>query len=806
MARKRGWERGDPEAKAEARKYAHPVPSRTFIRSFLEERGVPVPLPELVEAFGLDRDERGALAARLEAMVRDGEVLRNRRQGYCLVDRIAVVTGVVTAHRDGFGFVVPDQDEAEDVYLSSRYMRELIHGDRVAVRVRGHDARGRPEGVLVEVLERNTTSVVGKYLQERGVGFVVPENPRITHRLVVPADAAGAARPGEVVLAEITAQPTRQTQPIAKIVRRLGQPDAPGIEIEIAIHAHGLPTDWPGAVEAELRRVGEEVPEGAKRGREDLRDLPLVTIDGADARDFDDAVYCESTPSGWRLYVAIADVAHYVERGSALDDEARSRGTSVYFTRRVLPMLPEVLSNGLCSLKEMVDRLCMVCEMRIDRDGKISRSRFYEGVMRSRARLTYEEVAAMLFGGDAKLRRKHARLLPHLEDLDGVYRALLAQRRRRGAIDFELPEAYVELGEDRRIESISSYERNDAHRIIEECMIAANVSAARFLGRNRLPTLYRVHDRPPPEKLEELKAFLGTLDVRFPRVKQAEPAHFARVLERIRGGPYETLVETILLRSMSRAAYQPENQGHFGLALDQYVHFTSPIRRYPDLLVHRAIKHAIGGGKAGSFPYSRRDMERLGQHCSMTEKRADEATRDAIAWLKCEFMLDRVGEEFDGVITGVMGFGVFVQLRDVFVEGLVHVTALENDYYELDAPGHRLVGARSKQVYQLAAPLRVRVVRVDMEQRRIDFEPADRTTRSRPGRPRKAGGKPRRKTSTRASEKPRGKTSTGAGGKPRGKTSTGAGKPRGKTGAGPGGKAPDEKPGRRRRRPRRRRD
>jgi ribonuclease R len=547
----------------------------------------------------------------------------------------------------------------------------------------------------------------------------------------VPADAVGSAKPGQVVLAEITAQPTRQTQPIGRIIKVLGKPDAPGIEIEIAIHAHGLPTDWPEAVQNQARRLGAEVPAAAKRDREDLRDLPLLTIDGADARDFDDAVFCEPTPSGWRLYVAIADVAHYVERGSPLDVEAQGRGTSVYFTRRVLPMLPEALSNGLCSLNPQVDRLCMVCEMRVARDGQVSRARFLEGVMRSQARLTYEEVAAMLFDGDAKLRRRHARLLPHLEDLHDVFRALLAQRRKRGAIDFDIPEAYVELGEDRRIESISSYERNDAHRMIEECMIAANVSAARFLGRNGIPTLYRVHDKPTEERFKELKAFLATFGVPFPRVKDLQPRHFARVLERIKGKSYDTLVETVLLRSMARAAYQPDNLGHFGLALAEYAHFTSPIRRYPDLLVHRAVKHALSGRKPGSFPYSPKDMERLGKHCSMTERRADDATRDAIAWLKCEFMLDKVGEEFDGVITGVTGFGLFVQLQQVFVEGLVHVTSLENDYYEHDAPRHRLVGTRSNKVYQLAAPLRVRVVAVDMEQRRIDFEPVESKVRSR---------------------------------------------------------------------------
>jgi ribonuclease R len=739
MPKKRAWERLDPEAKSEARNYPHPVPSRTYIQQHLEEQGVPVRFDDLVEAFGLNQRERKALGVRLKAMVRDGQVIQNRRAGYCLVDRIALTTGVVSAHRDGFGFVVPDQDGVADVHLSSRTMQRLMHGDRVAVRIRGYDRRGRPEGSLVEVLERNTSSVVGKYLREHGVGFVVPQNPRIQHRIVVPADAAAAAKPDQVVVAEITAQPTREREPIGRIVRVLGNPYAPGIEIETAIHAHGLPTDWPVAVQKEVRRLGKDVPAEAKRGREDLRPLPLLTIDGADARDFDDAVFCEPTAAGWRLYVAIADVAHYVERGSPLDEEARSRGTSVYFTRRVLPMLPEVLSNGLCSLNPKVDRLCMVCEMRVGRDGKVSRARFFQGVMRSQVRLTYEEVAAMLFDGDAKLRRKHAALLPHLEDLQDVFRALLAERRRRGAIDFDIPEAYVELGEDRRIESISTYERNDAHRMIEECMIAANVSAARFLARHKLPTLYRVHDEPTQERFKELKILLATFGVPFPRVKDLQPRHFAQVLERIKGKSYDTLVETLLLRSMARAAYQPDNLGHFGLALSQYVHFTSPIRRYPDLLVHRAIKHALSGKKPGSFRYSSKDMDRLGQHCSMTERRADDATRDAIAWLKCEFMLDKIGETFDGVITGVMSFGVFVQLQDVFVEGLVHVTSLENDYYDHDAPRHRLVGARTRKVYQLAAPLRVRVTKVDMEQRRIDFEPVEPKLRSQRKRDRDKG-------------------------------------------------------------------
>ena len=745
MTKRRKWQELDAEAESQAKTYKNPIPSRAYILALLEERGVPVPFDELVDDLELDRRESKALSNRLRAMVRDGQVLRNRRDGYCLVDRLPVVTGSVSAHRDGFGFVLPDREETDDVFLSPRSMRELMHGDRVAVRVKGRDRRGRPEGEVVEVLERATTTVVGRYVRQRRVGFVVPENPRITHRIVIPREAAGKARRGQVVLAEITSPPTRETDPIGKIVKVLGKHDAPGIEVDIAIHAHGLPTEWPKAVTRETRRLGDAVPARAARGRKDLRDLPLVTIDGADARDFDDAVYCEETRSGWRLYVAIADVSHYVTPDSALDREAEDRGTSVYFTRRVVPMLPEALSNGLCSLKEGVDRLCMVCEMQIARDGTVSRSRFFEGIMHSHARLTYDEVAAMLFSKDRKLRRRHADLLPDLERLHAVFEALLRQRRKRGAIDFELPEAFVELGEDLRIESISTYERNDAHRMIEECMIAANVAAARFLSRKKLPTLYRVHDDPSDEKLTDLKAFLATLGVRFPKVKDVQPRHFSRVLAQVRGEPHADLVETILLRSMSRAAYQPDNLGHFGLALDEYAHFTSPIRRYPDLLVHRAIKHALRGRKPAGFEYSRKDMERLGEHCSMTGARADQATREAVDWLKCDFMLDKIGDEFDGVITGVTHFGVFVQLEDVFVEGLIHVTALDNDYYDFDATRHRLVGSRTKKIYQLAAPQRVRLVAVDMEQRRIDFEPVAPPARKRRRRP----------SAKRAAEKPR---------------------------------------------------
>lgn len=743
----------DPEARAEARRYPRPIPSRALVRKLLRDRGVPLTLRDMAEALELDARERRGLEARLRAMVRDGELIRNRRGGFCLVDELDLVTGVVRGHPDGYGFVIPESGGDGDVYLPPRAMRELFDGDRVALRIVRRDRRGRAEGEVVEVLERRTETIVGRLFRDRGVTFVVPENRRIPHRIVVAPGADGGARQGQVVVVRLVEPPSRHGEPIGEVIQVLGEPDAPGMEIEIAIRNHGLPCEWPDEVRAEVRKLGRSLSRAALRDRDDLRELPLVTIDGEDARDFDDAVFCAPTPSGWRLTVAIADVAHYVEPGSALDREALRRGTSVYFTRRVLPMLPEELSNGLCSLRPEEDRLAVVCELLVSRDGSLGRARFREAVIRSRARLTYTEVAALLYRGDAALRRGRASLLPHLEELDRLYRALRRARRRRGAIDFDLPEAYIELGEDRRIESIGTYERNDAHRIIEECMIAVNVAAARMLGRRRLPTLYRVHDAPPPDKLEELADFLESLGIPFPRARSVRPLHFARVLDRVKRSPHRTLVETVMLRSMARACYDPDNRGHFGLALPEYVHFTSPIRRYPDLLVHRGIKHLLRGGRPRAFAYDRAEMERLGAHCSMTERRADDATREAIDWIKCEFMRDKVGEAFEGSIVGVTHFGLFVQLRDFFVEGLVRIASLPNDYYEFDARRHRLVGRRSGRVYQLASPLRVRVAQVDMEQRRIEFVPVEPPTEA-PERPRRgrrpapaggAGGASRRK-------------------------------------------------------------
>ncbi len=743
MTKKYNWRRDDPHRQREARRYEKPGPSRKYLLHVLEDLGVPVSFETLAKHLALSgRDERQALGARLGAMVRDGQILKNRRDEYCLLGKLPLVTGTVTGHRDGFGFVIRD-DGGDDVFLAPRQMRSVIHGDRVAVRIKGTDRRGRDEGSLVEVIERRTPEIVGRYVVESGVGFVVPDNPRIAHQVIVPRGKAKRARNGQIVMVRVTEWPTERHPPVGEINEVMGDEAAPGMETDIAIRAHGLPHRWPDAVDREMRRFGKTVPTAAKKDREDLRGVPLVTIDGADARDFDDAVYCEPQGKGFRLLVAIADVAHYVQPGSALDDEAADRGTSVYFPNRVVPMLPEGLSNGLCSINPKVDRLCMVCEMRVSAEGKVTRARFFEGVMRSAARLTYAEVAAMLYDGDTALRRKHRRLLVHLEHLDRLYRRFARARRRRGAIDFDMPEVRFSFDERGRVSGVTRYERNDAHKIIEECMIAANVQAANFLKRHRMPTLYRCHGEPDEDRVTDLREFLGELGLSLPTRGKPEPKHYRDVLRAASGRPDAMLIQTVLLRSMQQAVYAPKNIGHFGLALPYYAHFTSPIRRYPDLLVHRGIRHVLRGGKAKDFRYGAKAMESLGIRCSAAERRADEASREAMDWLKCEFMQDKIGDEFDGMITGVTEFGLFVQLTDIQVEGLVHISSLGADYFRHDRAHHRLVGERTGQVFRLTDRVRVRVLRASLEDRKIDFELAD-AGRERAPRSKRRRGRSRR--------------------------------------------------------------
>ncbi len=730
--------RRDPQRAREARRYANPIASREYVLQTLEDKGRPMAASALSAALGVDSArDMVALTKRLRAMERDGQIIRNRRGDYGLVRKMDLVRGRVVAHRDGFGFLIPDEG-GDDLFLSPREMRALMHGDRAVARITEIDRQGRRQGALVEILERNTHRVVGRYRRDSGVGFVSPDNRRLHHDIVIPDSATGGAGHGQVVVAEIVEQPTRRSQPIGAIVEVMGDHMAPGMEIDVAIRAHDLPCEWPEAVVEEAEALPSTVTQAASRGRKDLRDLPLVTIDGADARDFDDAVYCSPATSGWKLTVAIADVSAYVKPGTPLDAEARLRGTSVYFPERVVPMLPEKLSNGICSLRPDEDRLCMACELHVGADGQIKRSRFFEAVMRSRARLTYDQVAAAVVERDARARKDLSSVIDHLDQLYKLYGAFKRARDRRGAIDLDTHEARIVFGADKKIESIDSQTRNDAHRLIEECMIAANVAAARFLERHRIPTLYRVHERPAADRVTELREFLSEVGVKLAGGAEPEARHFAALIKRTADRADGELIQTVLLRSLAQAAYSPRNVGHFGLSLESYAHFTSPIRRYPDLLVHRAIKHLIEKRSPDTFDYDADAMAGLGAHTSMTERRADEATRDAVSWLKCEFMLDRIGEEFDGTIMGVTSFGVFVTLDDIYVEGLIHVSALGNDYFHYDPAGHRLMGERGGSVFQLADRVRVRVQRVDLDERKIDLELAVKAKRDkRRGGPRR---------------------------------------------------------------------
>ena len=727
MSRKADWKDKDPRFREESARYGKPVPSREHLLKTLADAQEPLGFDALVERLGLhERALRQALSKRLAAMVRDGQLLLNRTDEYCLIDRLSLVVGTVSGHRDGFGFLVADGG-GDDLFLPYREMRMLMHGDRAAARVIGRDERGRPEGTIVEVLERRTKQVAGRFSLEAGVGFVVPDNRRISHRVVIPPQYVGPARHEDLVVAEIIEQPSRNRDPVGKVTRVLPQGGSADTAIDLAIASHGLPHEFSAGALRESRKYGREVDAAGRAGRLDLREFPLVTIDGEDARDFDDAVWAEPAAGGFRLIVAIADVSHYVRPGTELDTGARERATSVYFPTRVLPMLPEALSNHLCSLMPKVERLCMACDMHVTRAGRVTASSFHVAVMRSAARLTYTQVAAMLEGRDEKARREFVAVLPVLECLQRVYLALRQWRETRGALDFEAPEVRVLVDEAGSVADIREYPRNDAHRLIEECMIAANVEAARFLKKHKMPALFRIHGRPEEERVQELKRFLALRGVHLDIEGELAPARLQKTLQTIIARPDAGVLQNAIIRSLPQALYQPLNIGHFGLALEEYAHFTSPIRRYPDLLVHRGIRHALAGGKAADFGHPPREMEVLGQECSMRERRADEATRSVVAYLKCEFMRPKIGGEFDAVATGVVEFGVFVQLVGMQVDGLVHVTSLPRDYFRFHEADRTLVGERTGLRLAIGDTLRVRLLRVDSAERKIDFELVTKT-------------------------------------------------------------------------------
>jgi len=693
-----------------SRDAADPRALERAILSALQRAGAPLGRRELAQRIA----PRGAGAKRafedaLAALLRSGRILENRAGSLLVAERIDLVAGRIEGHADGHGFLVPDAG-GPPVFLPPAEMRQVLHRDRASVRVTGADARGRPSGVVVEVLERANRRVVGRLHGEHGVLVLAPEDRRMAQDILVPPDGAGGARAGQVVTVELVSQPSKHAQPVGRVVEVLGDYGDAGMEIEIALRKFDLPHEFPRAAIAQARGVPEEVREEDARGRRDLREHPFVTIDGETAKDFDDAVFAVREGKGFRLWVAIADVSHYVRPGDALDREARARGTSVYFPRRVIPMLPEKLSNGLCSLNPDVDRLAMVCEMPIGPDGEVGRYEFYPAVFRSHARLTYREVWAKLESGRAPA---------HVATLYGVFKALVAARGRRGAIDFETVETRMEFDAHGKIRRIVAEPRNDAHRLIEECMLAANVCAGEFLAARKQPALYRVHGVPAEEKVRALRDFLAELGLQLGGGDEPRPKDYAQLLERIKARPDFALLQTILLRSLKQAVYTPENVGHFGLAFDAYVHFTSPIRRYPDLLVHRGIKAALAGRR-----YEEPDWEALGRHCSETERRADDASRDVESWLKCHYMQDHVGRVFEGAVTGVTAFGLFVTLDDYFVDGLVHISELGRDYFQFDAVRHQLLGERTKKRYRLADRMKVRLVRVDLETRKIDFVPA----------------------------------------------------------------------------------
>jgi ribonuclease R len=738
----------DPYADREAAKYENPLPSREYILKVMEEEGAPVSVEKLWKLLEIRRSEREILGRRLNAMERDGQILRNRKDALCIAEKLNLIPGKVQGHPDGFGFLIPDAG-GDDLFLSPKEMAKVLHGDRAMVRQAGVDRRGRPEGKIVEVLERANTRLVGRLIRERGVVLVAAEDRRINQDILVEPGRDMGAQAGQVVMVELIEQPSVYAQPIGKVVEILGNYADPGMEIEIALRKHQLPYEFLPAAVKQAEAYPKQVQKKDWAGRVDLRELPLVTIDGETARDFDDAVFCEPQGKGWRLVVAIADVSFYVKPGEPLDQDAYERGNSVYFPRRVIPMLPEALSNGLCSLNPDVERLCMVCDMQIDGQGRIKRYKFYPSVMRSKARMTYTKVYDMIINPEGETAREYAWLMPHVQHLYALFQILLKAREKRGAIEFETIETLMMFNDNGKIDRIVPSSRNDAHRLIEECMLAANVCASDFLKEHHHPALYRIHEGPTLEKLEKLRGFMAEFGFTLSGGDTPHAKDYGKLMSLIKGRPDEQLLQTVLLRSMQQAVYSPDNVGHFGLAYESYTHFTSPIRRYPDLLIHRAIKAVLEGKK-----YSAGNWTELGMHCSLTERRADDATRDVEAWLKCFYMQDKVGETFNGTVAGVTSFGLFVALDEVYVEGLLHVTELGNDYFNFDNMRHEMAGERTGVRYRLGDRLRVKVARVDMETSKIDFVLATEEVEAPEPTPEKASARKTLTAKPRPSAKP----------------------------------------------------
>lgn len=729
----------DPFLAREKEKYPNPLPSREFILELLTKEGVPVAPHFLIDALSISEEEAPLFLRRLRAMERDGELLFNRKGALCVAEKLDLIRATIIGHPEGYGFAKPD-DGSADLSLDAWEMRKVLPKDRVMIRESGIDRRGRREGKVVEVVDHGITRVVGRFNNLRGIFTLQPHDRKIKHEFLIPPEEAGNANDGDVVVLEITSYPSRNAQPIGRVVEILGQVGDPGMEIEIALRAHDLPFEFSAETEAlakatpqKVRKKDWQLP--GKLERIDLRKMALVTIDGETARDFDDAVFAEPKGKGWRVVVAIADVSHYVTPDDALDTTARERGTSVYFPRRVIPMLPEELSNGICSLNPDVERCCMVCDMEVSRKGDVKKYEFYPAVMLSKARFTYTDVWALLSGEKKPEDHSGGHLLPNLRHLYDVFKAFQATRKTRGAIDFDTQETQILFDDHGKIANIVPVVRNDAHKLIEECMLAANVCAADFIIQNKQPCLFRVHQGPTPEKLLALHQFLNEAGLALTGGNTPTALDYAALVQRLHGRPDAPVLQTVLLRSMQQAVYTPNNQGHFGLAYEAYTHFTSPIRRYPDLMVHRTIKSILAGKKA-----KKENWEQLGNQCSSTERRADDASREVTNWLKTHYMRDKIGQEFIGTVSAVTGFGLFVLLNDLYVEGLVHISELAEDYFRYDKARHRLVGEKNGLIYKLGDSLHVKVMRADLELARVDFalaaiptkKPARRSSAAKP--------------------------------------------------------------------------
>ena len=721
----------DPFLAREAQTYEHPVPSREFITEYMQKQDKPVSRDALFKVFSLHSEEEAeGLRRRLKAMERDGQLVWCRNATYSLPEKLDLSEGRVIGHKDGFGFLKTDT-EGPDLFLPAFQMRTLFHGDRIVAQPVKVDARGRTEARFVRLIEARQEPIVGRYFVDDGKAVVVPDDSRLTQEIMIKKENSNGARHGQIVVVDILQRPKARFAAQGSVSEVLGEDMEPGMEVEMALRTHDIPHEWPEGLDEEIKIYGEFVPEEASAGRINLRDLPLVTIDGEDARDFDDAVFCQREPDGgWRLWVAIADVSYYVRDNTILDKEAIKRGNSVYFPDQVIPMLPEVLSNGLCSLNPNVDRLCMVSEMTISKDGQLKDYKFYEAVMKSHARFTYTKVASILKGDEA-LREQYKPLVPHLEELENLYKAFKKARHLRGGMEFETLEVRFLFDEHRKIDAVVPLVRNDAHKIIEECMIQANVASARFIEAGNASALFRVHETPSEEKLTNFRSFLAELGLSLEGGAKPAPLDYANLAEKFADREDKELLQTMLLRSMKQAVYQDENLGHFGLALTEYAHFTSPIRRYPDLILHRAIKYLVATQeqgqqkskwtKTGGYNYQESEMGELGEHCSMTERRADDATRDVSDALKCEFMQDHVGDIMMGTIAAVTNFGFFVRLNNIHIDGLVHISALLSDYYIFDAGKQTLKGERTGRTYRIGDVLEVAVLSVNLDDKKIDF-------------------------------------------------------------------------------------